>query len=61
MENFKLGDLVQLKSGSPVMTVMPGQDADETKCIWYNEDLHRFDYAEFDPACLVLTTVQKVS
>ncbi|MEO6301754.1 MAG: DUF2158 domain-containing protein [Bacteroidia bacterium] len=38
-EHFKLGDLVKLKSGGPVMTVKyirDGQD-NECVCVWFTE------------------------
>ncbi len=37
MNDFKIGDLVQLKSGGPVMTVTY-LDGDKVHCRWFNKD-----------------------
>jgi len=34
--NFEPGDIVQLKSGGPAMTVS-GTDADGVRCVWFAE------------------------
>jgi len=56
MAQFKKGDLVELKSGGPVMTVAEVGDftstglADGVKCIWF--DRGRREQAVFDSAVL---------
>ena len=35
MSKFKIGDVVQLKSGGPQMTVMKIEDSEVT-CLWFN-------------------------
>lgn len=52
---FKLGDIVQLKSGGPVMTVVSDAGNDnKIDCQWFNEDRSRYELASgrFDPAAL---------
>lgn len=36
MNNFKIGDVVQLKSGGPAMTVSETNDAGMVLCTWFN-------------------------
>jgi uncharacterized protein YodC (DUF2158 family) len=43
-DDFKVGEVVQLKSGGPKMTIgkigsqsMSGKTADEAKCSWFDE------------------------
>ena len=46
---FKPGDLVELKSGSPVMTVQGQNDFGETNCVWYcnvSNEFKRFAFWE---------------
>ncbi len=39
MNEIKLGDVVEIKSGGPKMTVIEIYEGDETcKCIWYVGD-----------------------
>lgn len=38
---FKPGDVVQLKSGSPALTVVEGLDAD-VRVVWYAEEVGEF-------------------
>ena len=35
MLNFKVGDLVQLKSGGPVMTIKEINGLDSILCVWF--------------------------
>lgn len=39
---FKIGDVVQLKSGGPLMTVLLLQDT-TVRCIWFNEQSGVYD------------------
>lgn len=51
MEEIKPGDVVQLKSGGPTMTVvgfdlgMPGQPPDKSnvRCVWFVQDTKKSD------------------
>ena len=37
MLNFKVGDLVQLKSGGPVMTIKEISGLDSILCVWFKD------------------------
>lgn len=37
MSIFKVGDLVQLKSGGPVMTIKEINTADSIFCVWFKD------------------------
>ncbi|HSR74783.1 MAG TPA: DUF2158 domain-containing protein [Sulfurovum sp.] len=37
MSNFKVGDLVQLKSGGPVMTIKEISGAESILCVWFKD------------------------
>ncbi|TCM07453.1 DUF2158 domain-containing protein [Sphingomonas sp. PP-CC-3G-468] len=50
---FKPGDLVQLKSGGPVMTVSWSNN-DELGCQWWNDAKSEYVIQRFVPAALVL-------
>lgn len=45
-ETFQPGDIVQLKSGSPKMTVLWSNDG-KTYCFWFDEHNHRFQDSDF--------------
>jgi uncharacterized protein YodC (DUF2158 family) len=48
---FKVGDVVQLKSGGPLMTVSSPSDGGKVFCEWFNRDWEsRAD--KFHPDCL---------
>jgi uncharacterized protein YodC (DUF2158 family) len=50
---FEVGDLVQLRSGGPIMTVswvQPGRD--ELTCHWFNDATAEFLTTRFVPATL---------
>lgn len=60
-EQFKPGDVVQLKSGGPAMTVrsiadIPSSDGAATVqslcCVWYAGEGQGYSTSFFDPACL---------
>lgn len=38
MSNFKIGDVVQLKSGGPTMTVSETNDAGMAVCTWFDSE-----------------------
>ena len=41
-ETFELGDVVQLKSGGPQMTIdWMSEDGTNTVCIWFDKDKNR--------------------
>lgn len=45
-EQFKTGDVVQLKSGGPVMTAERVEQAPQGQlvtCRWFNDDTHKFE------------------
>ena len=49
MENkFKIGDLVQLKSGGPIMTVTSSPQTEEKyhTCSWFNPSVENSKYFE---------------
>ncbi len=50
MATFKVGDVVQLKSGGPKMTVTAEQAGGKLWCIWFAGDLAKGD--EFKPEVL---------
>lgn len=55
-EQFKLGDLVQLKSGSPIMTINKLADSYQTKdigCVWFDNTNAGPFYATFLESTLV--------
>lgn len=39
--NFKIGDVVVLKSGSPIMTVADIDDQGNVTCTWFDKDKNR--------------------
>lgn len=58
-QSFKIGDIVQLKSGGPKMTVVPSsppiftlnaEEAEEIKCQWFAGSNLKFGF--FDPNAL---------
>lgn len=48
---LQVGDLVELKSGGPKMTVTSVQE-NAVSCRWYNEPGGRFEGESFPPATL---------
>jgi uncharacterized protein YodC (DUF2158 family) len=53
---FNLGDIVQLKSGSPKLTVIEiGHD--KVKCIWHNPITGSFSEGHFDLFVLVKANI----
>ncbi|NBH74742.1 YodC family protein [Rodentibacter pneumotropicus] len=43
MEEIKVGDTVQLKSGGPVMTVISERTDDEVLCKWFDSNNRPYD------------------
>jgi uncharacterized protein YodC (DUF2158 family) len=51
MENFNIGDTVQLKSGGPIMTIsMTGLSGGSVQCAWFEENTLK--HGVFHPATL---------
>ncbi len=52
--DFKIGDVVQLKSGGPLMTVSYIGEKGNLTCYWFNQVEHSYEakFAEFKPAML---------
>lgn len=51
---FKIGDVVQLKSGGPLMTVSSVGEKSTVNCYWFNEKSGEYElkYASFKPDML---------
>lgn len=51
---FKIGDVVRMKSGGPRMTVSGEADGGALTCRWFNQDGRKFDvqHASFKPEVL---------
>lgn len=47
---FKTGDVVQVKSGGPVMTVLT--EGEQVECLWFAEGAEVFHRETFPAACL---------
>ncbi|GAB3725896.1 YodC family protein [Spirosoma lituiforme] len=53
---FKIGDLVQLKSGSPIMTINKLADPNQTncvECVWFDSTNNGPFYANFLEVTLI--------
>jgi uncharacterized protein YodC (DUF2158 family) len=46
------GSLVVLASGGPLMTIAGPNGVVQLNCVWWNEELRRFDQAAFSPGTL---------
>jgi uncharacterized protein YodC (DUF2158 family) len=55
MMEFKVGDVVKLKSGGPEMTVSEVDD-DEIECVWFPQG----DFTELRKAEFIDATLEKV-
>jgi len=51
--NFKIGDIVNLKSGGPDMTIS-GIDSGWIECTYWNKETKKFDSITLDPGTLDL-------
>ena len=47
---FKKGDVVQVKSGGPVMTVLA--EGEQVECLWFAEGSETFQRDTFPAVCL---------
>ncbi len=53
MAEFRVGEVVQLKSGGPKMTVSSsGNDSDSVECTWFDDD-NKPQYFTFPASALV--------
>ncbi|XOK10424.1 YodC family protein [Agrobacterium tumefaciens] len=52
--DFNIGDVVQLKSGRPLMTVSYKGEKGNLTCYWFNQIEHSYEpkFAEFKPEML---------
>lgn len=50
-ESLKIGDLVELKSGSPTMTIESLISKDKVACHWFSGK--KLEYGQFHPDSLV--------
>ncbi|MCA0399386.1 MAG: YodC family protein [Proteobacteria bacterium] len=48
---FKIGDVVQMKSGGPAMSVVSTTD-EKAECLWFAEGSETFQRDTFPMACL---------
>jgi uncharacterized protein YodC (DUF2158 family) len=58
---FKVGDLVKLKSGSPVMTVTTVMDTISgtfIRCSWFGGK--KLEHGQFPPDALEITTIKDI-
>jgi uncharacterized protein YodC (DUF2158 family) len=59
MTQFKIGDIVRLKSGGPAMTINRVHPNSVT-CIYYNEQTNVFEFLlDVMPECLEISTGNK--
>jgi uncharacterized protein YodC (DUF2158 family) len=47
---FKIGDIVQVKSGGPAMSVLT--EGDQVECLWFAEGAEAFHRENFPAVCL---------
>jgi uncharacterized protein YodC (DUF2158 family) len=52
MADFKKGDVVKLKSGSPSMTVEEVHKNGQLSCIWYDKETNTIQGRGFSYECL---------
>lgn len=45
--SFKVGDVVRMKSGGPMMTVIKIRDGGELECAWFNQNGHEFKHESY--------------
>lgn len=47
---FKIGDVVQMKSGGPAMSVL--SEGEQVECLWFAEGTETFNRETFPALCL---------
>jgi uncharacterized protein YodC (DUF2158 family) len=57
---FQIGDIVQLKSGGPHMTVTRSED-ESISCTWFDKNQQRHDEGGFPPGALKAVSEPKPS
>lgn len=55
-DEAKVGQVVKLKSGGPLMTVYMVNDRKEVVCHWFQAD-EKFQVGRFEPAMLIVVPV----
>ena len=58
-EGFQVGDVVSLKSGSPLMTLSWIGDNGEGCCVWFNKSENRIEFTNINCAALEKETLAK--
>ncbi len=53
---FRLGDVVKLKSGGLPMTVAQVNDEDHVSCVWWVPTAGVYDHGSFNKTALIYTT-----
>lgn len=56
--HLKVGDVVQLKSGGPVMTIGSFSDENEVRCVWWSSTKDFYECREFVPQSLKKVDVE---
>lgn len=55
---FAVGDIVQLKSGGPLLTVGSLEDKGVVHCVYYSEDVGEFRAHDFPAGVLVHVDIE---
>ena len=55
---FSIGDIVQLKSGGPLLTVGAVEDKARIHCVYYSEDVGEFRSHDFPAGVLVHVDIE---
>jgi uncharacterized protein YodC (DUF2158 family) len=58
MTDFKVGDVVRLKSGGPKMTIGASMKDDRVECHWFGGQTIEVNHAAFHKAGLVADTAE---
>jgi uncharacterized protein YodC (DUF2158 family) len=51
---LKVGDVVELNSGGPLMTVLSLKSDTSVRCVWFNTHQGKVDIVDFNNKCLTL-------
>ncbi|CDZ50405.1 YodC family protein [Neorhizobium galegae] len=54
---FKIGDVVRLKSGGPLMTLSYIKSSESVGCVWFNQETHAYEPKYFDFKAEMLKSV----